>query len=504
MSIDLKPFADIGLDNHLLESLFAHHDSRTLPELNRLWAYYRNPAAARADSRDSRTLRPYRLAQEQGLPPRLRSERSPLADDRARDREVVIENDIGWRIDAMVDFVFGKPARITSQSPDRAKRDEIQRILDAVWESSGGVALLQDLGLLGSIYGHADLLLREGDFFHAARRRASAELSIDTAVDLARLLRIEALDPTTSIPVLDERDPRRILALVRRTKRTTSDPAPDSFIARVLDRVRRAAFSDSTSRTETESLEIISATHRRLFENGALALDDEHPLGLLPLVHIQNATQPGSFRGVSDVEPLIPLQDELNTRLSDRAHRVTLQSFNMYLAKGLELAPGAPVAVGPGQVWTTDNPDAKIHAFGGDGHSPSEDAHIEQVRDALDKTSAVSPVAIGVIRARLGHLSSENALRITLMGVLSRTARKRLTYGRGIAEMSRLVLHALDVAGVYRTRERDQQVRVEWPDPLPVDERSQLESARLKRELGVPAERVLAELGYQPADPGIV
>ncbi|HBS27934.1 MAG TPA: hypothetical protein DEB06_00435, partial [Phycisphaerales bacterium] len=264
-----------------------------------------------------------------------------------------------------------------------------------------------------------------------------------------------------------------------------------------------AADADPRAANAPRSLEILAPDHTQRYEGGRLVLDEPNPLGVLPVVHVQNASQPGAYRGMSDVEPLIPLQDELNTRLSDRAHRVTLQSFNMYLAKGIEPGPGGPMRIAPGQVWTTDNPDADIKAFGGDGHSPSEEAHIEQVRDALDKTSSVSPVAIGVIRARLGHLSSENALRITLMGVLSKTARKRVAYGRGIAEMSGLILHALDVAGVYRTRERDQRVRVEWPDPLPTDERSVLEAARLKRELGVPAERVLADLGYPPVRPPV-
>src|SRR5690606_22795343 len=110
---------------------------------------------------------------------------------------------------------------------------------------------------------------------------------------------------------------------------------------------------------------------------------------------------------------------------------------------------------------------------------------------------------IGVVRARLGHLSSENALRITLMGVLSKTARKRTAYGRGIAQMSRLALEALHVAGVYRTDERDRDVRIEWPDPLPGDERSRLAAALMKRDLGVPLDRILSEIGYAPLDAGV-
>src|SRR5262249_9186193 len=124
---------------------------------------------------------------------------------------------------------------------------------------------------------------------------------------------------------------------------------------------------------------------RLIDESPALveARDADRP----PIAHIQNISQPFDFSGLSEVEPLIPLQDELNTRLSDRASRVTLLSFKMFLAKGVDGAGNMPVA--PGIVWSTDNPEAQIQTFGGDAACPSEDAHIEQIREAMDKASGV-------------------------------------------------------------------------------------------------------------------
>jgi hypothetical protein len=109
-----------------------------------------------------------------------------------------------------------------------------------------------------------------------------------------------------------------------------------------------------------------------------------------------------------------------------------------------------------------------------------------------------------VVRAKIGNLTSANALRITLMGVLSKTARKRVTYGRGIAQMSRLILTALDSAGILKTDPSDRGVRLIWPDPLPEDAGERIAEARAKHELGVPAERVLADLGHTSSDEGIV
>jgi hypothetical protein len=215
--------------------------------------------------------------------------------------------------------------------------------------------------------------------------------------------------------------------------------------------------------------------------------------GLVPVVHVQNLSQPLVYAGVGDVEPLVPLQDELNTRLSDRASRVTLQSFRMYLAKGIDGFDGT--AVSPGTVWSTDNPSASIESFGGDAASPSESAHIEQIRQALDRVSGVPPVASGVVEARVGNLTSASALRVTMVGLLSKTGRKRVTYGRGITGVCGLLLEAASRVGLLELGAGDRELGLEWSDPLPIDETELASAVRVRRELGVPVERVAASLG---------
>jgi len=217
-------------------------------------------------------------------------------------------------------------------------------------------------------------------------------------------------------------------------------------------------------------------------------------LGRVPVVHIQNIPLPGNYTGLSDVEPLVPLQDELNTRLSDRAHRVTYQSFKMYLGKGIDDFLERPV--GPGQMWATHNLNASIEEFGSDDTTPSENAHIDEVRQAMDKISSVTSLAAGLIRGGVGNLTSATALKILFSGLLARTSRKRLTYGAGIGKIAELVLQWLDGAGVLKTTPADRAIEIHWPSPLPIDEGEQLRNAQIKAQLGVPPDRILAELGY--------
>jgi len=460
------------------QSLLDRHFGVTLPRFERLWNYYRNPLRPVGQGPSDASGRWYRMAQEDSLPARLtgRTEPgSPITDDRNQARrEVVIENDIAWRIHALVDFMFGKPVHIHSTCADPVRRTLIERTLDTVLEASGGIGLLQDAALLGHIFGHIDLTVR-----------------IDEGAEGAAAVRIEPIDPRRGIAILNPSDYRIIESYIVATPTSAGSNAGRHALARGVGgrrEMRLQTFTRGGWTLEENGRELAHGAH-------------EWANGRLPIVHIQNIAQPFHFEGLSEVEPLIPLQDELNTRLSDRANRITLQSFRMYLAKGIDGFENQPVA--PGQLWVTDNMDASIQSFGGDLPTPGEDRHIDELRDALDKASGVPPLASGVVQAKIGNLSSANALRITLMGALSKTARKRVTYGRGLGEVCRLVLEALHHMGVLPTEPKDRGVRLTWPDPLPEDQREVLAAAEAKLRLGVARERVLAELGYGASDPGV-
>lgn len=519
MTYRLNAFASVGLDESLLRLVLDEHAAVALPRLEKLWTYYRNPLKAIGTgpqpwlgNADASGRGWYRQAQEIGLPARIVGRAGLAMDDRAQARrEVVIENDIAWRVQAMVDFMFGKPVTLLSTAHDENLRRTIEKILDTVWERSGGIGLLQDMALLGHVYGHVDLLLRIDPSIAAESAAITLYDAGTTTLDAAAIARaagaftIEVVEPTRGVPIADPADYRRLVAYILRFDRqqnsidTSRDHGSSNFW-------RRAFISGRSSqglRQRTGVTEIFSGSHHQLYHDENLIDQSVNTLigGELPIVHIQNVSQPFRYEGQGEVEPLIPLQDELNTRLSDRASRVTMQSFKMYLTKGIEGAD--KMSVGPGVIWTADNVDASVQEFGGDGHSPSEESHIQEIREALDKVSSVPPLAGGVVRAKIGNLSSANALKITLMGILSKTARKRVTYGRGMAQISRLILTALDAAGALKTSELDRDIRLEWPDPLPSDTRDQVVAAEAKARLGVSHERVLAELGYSPNDPGV-
>ena len=541
MAFDLQSFGDPDLHVDYLEHLVDHQSADTMARLGRFWNYLRNeliPASGTAAAVMNSNSRPYFQAQEVGLPPRitgvsrLGSDLQNLTD--LNRKEVVIENDIAWRVHTMIDFLFGRSITVRSLASDPFMALTIEQTLQAMLEANGSVGFLQEMALFGAVYGFVDIALRtpaDGPASHptepsglAALPAASpstagrpgtstsnpeesgesassqdgpqgpdgdrSKLLAERAVAAARSLHLETVEAPRVLPILDENDYRSIRYWVQRyhMPRARMSDARQPWYA--FGRIGRRNASPAV----TEVVEIIGPSWWQRYEDRQLVSQGPNAMGRIPVVHIQNVAVPGAYEGLSDVEPLIPLQDELNTRLSDRANRVTYQSFKMYLGKGIDDFLERPV--GPGQMWATQNLQASIEEFGNDDGSPSEDAHIEQVRQAMDKVSAVTPLAAGLIRGNVGNLTSGTALKVVLGGLLARTAKKRLAYGQGLQRVAELALEWLALAGVLPTAPADRRIEIHWPEPLPIDEGEQLRNAQIKAQLGIPTERIMSELGY--------
>jgi hypothetical protein len=519
MAFDLGIFKDTILQADYIEWLVDEHAVDIQTKFVKLWEYYENRMVPPGASETLHELgRCYLQAQEYGLPARITgllhsANAGVFGARRVRDvqrKEVVIENDIAWRINAAVDFLFGKPVSFVSKSPDEPKRAEIESILKAVFAANGGVGFFQDMAVLGSVYGFVDCLVRPGEEIverfcippKGGPSCSPTNLSFEDMLQLAKTIDLELIEAPRALPVLEEDDYKKIRYYVQHFyQKKNALSRKNTFLSRLLGSARRIAGSQGERRGDSRQVvavtEITSASGWQRYEDKQLVAEGKLPWGFLPVVHIQNVAQPYYYEGLSDVEPLIPLQDELNTRLSDRANRITFQSFKMYLGKGIEGFEDRPVS--PGRMWCTDNPDAAIEEFGGDAATPSENMHVAEIREAMDKVSGVTPVVAGVLKNKLGNLTSAVALRLTFMGMLSKTERKRFTYREGLKKIAQMVLDILNKANIYKISSADREIDIIFPSPLPENMMEKLKEAQIKKELGVPTQQVLRELGYEAA-----
>ena len=165
-----------SLDASFLEWLVDVHAAAIQEHFARLWDYYANPmvplaGGGAAERKAGESGRGYVQAQETGLPARItglaRGPQAGVLGSRVlkdiQRKEVVIENDIAWRVNAAADFLFGKPIGLISRAADGRKREDIEAILKALFAANGGPAFFQDMAVLGSVYGFVDCFLRPGD-----------------------------------------------------------------------------------------------------------------------------------------------------------------------------------------------------------------------------------------------------------------------------------------------------------------------------------------------------
>ena len=333
------------------------------PRLARLMGYYRNPLTDIArylaySPAASLSIRPYRQFQELGLPTRITGFRHTSAGDpvpagsvEVQRKEVVIENDIGWRLNTVVDFALGDMPVINSTAQDPQKRAAITAAINQVLSDSGGVGLLQQIVLLGAIHGSAYIMIRPDPSLLArlaptpAETReprsgiAPLEAPASSSAPASPLLRLMTVAASRVLPVFAEDTipasgaPLAACAITGEPVCNTAVPGKIGWLARVGRWIGAPLVPAAPEATET--LDLYEPTQWRRFAGDALASQGPNPLGFVPLIGYVNQTDPAGplvpGLGLSDVEPLLCLQDELNTRLSDRASRVTLQSFKMYL-----------------------------------------------------------------------------------------------------------------------------------------------------------------------------
>jgi hypothetical protein len=310
------------------------------PRYRRLWAYFKNPmriCSVVDTTAGNCAQRPYRQAQEWGLPARITgfcSGGEPFVSTEAGGiarKEVVIENDIGWRVETLVDYLFGKPLVISSAAPDAKRREVIARLLAMILEANGGIQFLQQLALIGSVYGFVDVLVKVesksspggyrtpgtqveagpaptgGPSSRGEGERAAAIVDEGSNPDanngedallrrVARMIRLEIVEPARALPLLSVEDYRVVEGYGQVWEREGQ-----GLGVRVQglgksgwwDRFRGIwpGQGRDARRSEVQVVELITSDRWMRIEQGKIVAEGGNSLGEVPLVHIQNSAE---------------------------------------------------------------------------------------------------------------------------------------------------------------------------------------------------------------------
>jgi len=269
-------------------------------------------------------------------------------------------------------------------------------------------------------------------------------------------IRVLNIDPMTFFPSWAGDDPSTLLS-VRVIYRLPGEEAERRY---GTTSNQLSAVSHQQMGAEVVVEERWTAAEMAISVGGSEVVRTLNPYGFIPFVHIPNARPANEFWGVSDLKDVIPLNRELNERMSDMADVIRFHSDPPVIFKGV--TEHSSLAVGPGTVW--DVPEgADVGLLEWRGQTPAVEQHLERVMRALHDVAETPKTAFG----NAGRLLSGVALETELQPLIQKTLRKRAWWNAGLRQRNRCILRIAELKGMgsfgsYRSR-------IIWPPLLPTD-----------------------------------
>jgi hypothetical protein len=199
-----------------------------------------------------------------------------------------------------------------------------------------------------------------------------------------------------------------------------------------------------------------------------------NPYGFIPFVHVPNLPLANEAWGQSDLVDVIPINREIDERVSDQADVIRFHADPPIVFRGV--TDHAELAVGPGTVWDIPS-DADVKLLEWQGQSVAVGEHIERLYRTLYEVTETPRAAFG----DSGRVLSGVALETELRPIVQRTLRKRAWWTRALRRRSGMVLELARQFGNVRVTGStrgidDHRIRVLWPPMLPQDDAADVEN----------------------------
>lgn len=224
----------------------------------------------------------------------------------------------------------------------------------------------------------------------------------------------------------------------------------------------------------------------------------ENPYGFIPFVQIKNFPIAGRTRGVGDLDDIIPLNVELNTKKSDVSEVIDYHSAPITLVYGAKIGN---LEKGANKVWGGLPKDAKVENLSLQGDLIASTSYIQDVKTSMCEIAGIPETVLGGAKAVSN--TSGVALQYMNLPLIERTRVKRLCSQKGIQQINKMILFVGLFEGLIEKPEDISMKdfvfnKVSIPDTLPKDELIELQRIREEMGLGLECRRgALERMGVE-------
>lgn len=211
----------------------------------------------------------------------------------------------------------------------------------------------------------------------------------------------------------------------------------------------------------------------------------ENPYGFIPFVQIKNFPIAGRTRGQGDLEDIIPLNVELNTKKSDISEVIDYHSAPITLVYGARIGN---LEKGANKVWGGLPKDAKVENLGLQGDLTASSNYTADIKTAMCEIAGIPETVLGGASAISN--TSGVALQYINLPLIERTRVKRHCTEVGLSLVNKMIMYV----GLYHNLiEKPEDIsmkdflwnEVDLPDTLPKDELIELQKIQQEMTLGL-------------------
>jgi hypothetical protein len=220
----------------------------------------------------------------------------------------------------------------------------------------------------------------------------------------------------------------------------------------------------------------------------------------MPVVHFPNKRYGGY--GLSEIQPVIPLQNALNKASMDLIVAMEYQAFQQRYVTGVdvEIDPetGLPKEFvgkhGPGGFVAVADADAKFGSFDAADLEP----YVKVITDLRAQIARVSGVPPNYFFSNGGATVSGEALKTGEIRFTRKGKRQQRCLGKGWETVMTLALVLPDEDGDGTASYADEDLNVIWDDVEPRSPSEEMDVLLKKMVIGVPNSQLQKEAGYDP------
>lgn len=219
-----------------------------------------------------------------------------------------------------------------------------------------------------------------------------------------------------------------------------------------------------------------------------------NPLGEVPVVPLQNRTR---LIGdpVSDLTPVIPIQDAINKVTADALVASEFAAWPQRYVTGLEIQedeqgrPVEPYRVGIDKLLQAEDPKATFGQF--DAADLSN--YVSLVDMLVQHLASITRIPFHYMLANRSQAPSGESVASAEAGLIAKTRERMVHLGEAWERVMRL---AFKVIG--KSQDGSFSAEVMWRDPERRTEAQHMDALMKLKEIGVPRDQLLSDAGYTP------